>query len=123
MRKMLAAAEARVQGENRQMLIYPEGTRSEPGAAPDYKPAGVRAFYKTLNVPMVPLATNSGLCWPAHGMVRTPGTVVYEVLPTIEPGMNPKAMLVELEKQLEAGSERLLDEGLRVQGRTRADLK
>jgi hypothetical protein len=37
--------------------------------------------------------------------------------------MNPKAMLVELEQQLEAGSDRLLDEGLRVQGRSRADLK
>lgn len=123
MRKMLKAAEARVKGENRQMLIYPEGTRSDPGAAPDYKPAGVRAFYKTLDVPMVPLATNSGLCWPAHGLVRTPGTVVYEVMPPIAPGMNPKAMLVELEQQLEAGSDRLLDEGLRVQGRSRADLK
>lgn len=32
MRKMLQAAEARVKGESRQMLIYPEGTRSSPGA-------------------------------------------------------------------------------------------
>ena len=123
MRKMLAAAEARVKGENRQMLIYPEGTRSDPGAAPDYKPAGVRAFYKGLNVAMVPLATNSGLCWPARGMARTPGKVVYEILPPIAPGMNPKAMLKELEQQLEAGSERLLEEGLAAQGRSRADLK
>lgn len=123
MRKMLAAAEARVKGENRQMLIYPEGTRSDPGAAPDYKPAGVRAFYKSLNVPMVPLATNSGLCWPARGMSRTPGKVVYQILPPIAPGMNPKAMLKELEQQLEAGSERLLEEGLTAQGRSRADLK
>ncbi|MFN3213601.1 MAG: lysophospholipid acyltransferase family protein [Henriciella sp.] len=123
MRKMLAAAQARVVGESRQMLIYPEGTRSDPGAAPDCKPAGVRAFYKTLDVPMLPLATNSGLCWPAHGMVRTPGKVVYEVLPPITPGMNPKAMLAELEARLEAGSDRLLDEGLAAQGRTRADLK
>lgn len=123
MRKMLTAAEARVKGENRQMLIYPEGTRSDPGAAPDYKPAGVRAFYKSLNVPMVPLATNSGLCWPAHGMVRTPGKVVYEILPPIAPGMNPKAMLSELEQQLEAGSARLLEEGLAAQGRSLADLK
>ena len=96
---------------------------SDPGAAPDYKPAGVRAFYKTLDVPMLPLATNSGLCWPAHGMVRTPGKVVYEVLPPITPGMNPKAMLSELEARLEAGSDRLLDEGLTAQGRTHADLK
>ena len=119
MKIMLAAADDRVNGENRQMLIFPEGTRAKPGADPDYKPAGVRAFYKALNVPLVPLATNSGLCWPAHGIIRTPGTVVYEVLPALSQEMPPKAMLKELEARLEAGSERLLDEGLSVQGRSR----
>lgn len=123
MKAMLNAAKARVIGEGRQMLIYPEGTRALPGAAPEYKPAGIRAFYKTLGVPLVPFATNSGLCWPAHGMMRRPGRVVYEVLPPMPEDMNPKAMLVELQTQLEAASERLLDEGLAAQGRTRSDLK
>lgn len=123
MKTMLNAAKARVNQEGRQMLIYPEGTRALPGAAPEYKPAGIRAFYKTLGVPLVPFATNSGLCWPAHGMMRRPGRVVYEVLPPMPEDMNPKAMLVELESQLEAASERLLDEGLTAQGRTRSDLK
>lgn len=123
MKAMLNAAKARVNGEGRQMLIYPEGTRALPGAVPEYKPAGIRAFYKTLGVPLVPFATNSGLCWPAHGMMRRPGRVVYEVLPPMPEDMNPKAMLVELQTQLEAASERLLDEGLAAQGRTRSDLK
>lgn len=123
MKAMLTAAKARVNQESRQMLIYPEGTRVLPGAAPEYKPAGIRAFYKTLGVPLVPFATNSGLCWPAHGMMRRPGRVVYEVLPPMPEDMNPKAMLVELENQLEAASARLLDEGLAAQGRTRSDLK
>ncbi|MEL6725023.1 MAG: lysophospholipid acyltransferase family protein [Pseudomonadota bacterium] len=123
MKKMLAAADKRVKGESRQMLIYPEGTRSLPGAEPEYKPAGVRAFYKSLGIPMVPFATNSGLCWPAHGMLRRPGRIVYEVLPPIDPDLAPKAMLVELEDKLEAASDRLLDEGLAAQGRNRSDLK
>lgn len=122
MKKMLAAAEARVNGESRQMLIYPEGTRSEPGAAPSYKPAGIRAFYKSLKLPLVPLATNAGLCWPAKGLTRRPGKVVYEVLPAMASDLNPKAMLGELETVLEAACDRLIDEGLAVQGRTRADL-
>lgn len=122
MKKMLAAAEARVNGESRQMLIYPEGTRSEPGAAPSYKPAGVRAFYKSLKLPLVPLATNAGLCWPAKGLTRRPGKIVYEVLPAMASDLNPKAMLGELETVLEAACDRLIDEGLTVQGRTRADL-
>jgi len=122
MRKMLAAAEVRVNGESRQMLIYPEGTRSPPGAKPSYKPAGIRAFYKSLKLPLVPLATNAGLCWPARGLTRSPGRVVYEVLPPLTADLDPKAMLGDLETVLEAGCDRLLDEGLAAQGRTRADL-
>lgn len=93
------------------MLIYPEGTRVEPGAPPQYKPAGVRGFYKALDVPLVPLATNAGLCWPAHGLIRRPGTVVYEALPAIEPGLDGKAMMARLEAELEAGTNRLLEGG------------
>ena len=122
MKKMLAAAADRVSKEGRQMLIYPEGTRAAPGAAPDYKPAGTRAFYKSLKVPLVPLATNAGLCWPARGILRRPGKVVYEVLPPLSADLPPKAMLGELETTLESACDRLLDEGLAAQGRTRADL-
>ena len=123
MNKMLVAAQQHVQGKQRQLLIYPEGTRSEPGAEPEYKPAGVRAFYKSLGAPLVPFATNSGLCWPAHGMIRRPGTIVYEALPAMPSDMNPKSMIGELQDRLETASNRLLDEGLALQGRTRADLK
>ncbi|MCR9195449.1 MAG: 1-acyl-sn-glycerol-3-phosphate acyltransferase [Hyphomonas sp.] len=122
MRKMLQAADARVIGESRPMLIYPEGTRSLPGAKPEYKPAGLRAFYKGLKLPLLPLATNAGLCWPAKGLTRRPGLVVYEVLPPLPHDLNPKTMLVELENVLEAACDRLIDEGLVVQDRTRADL-
>jgi len=123
MKKMLSAAKKRVHDEGRQMLIYPEGTRALPGASPKYKPAGIRAFYKSLDVPMVPLATNSGLCWPAHGMIRWPGHVVYEVLPPVPSNLESKAMLKTLEQTLETASDQLLDEGLAAQSRTRDDLK
>ncbi len=110
-KKMLKAARARVpQGKGRQMIIFPEGTRAAPGAEPDYKPAGVRAFYKALQLPIVPVATNSGLCWPAHGLTRKPGKVVYEVLPPIEAGLPHKQMLARLVDELETASTRLLDE-------------
>ncbi|MEM9055590.1 MAG: 1-acyl-sn-glycerol-3-phosphate acyltransferase [Pseudomonadota bacterium] len=123
MKRMLrAAAKLMPQSGGRQMVIYPEGTRVRPGAAPDYKAAGLRAFYKSLNVPLVPFATNAGLCWPAKGLKRTPGTIVYEVLPPISVGENPKQVLVTLEEQLEAACDTLLDEGLTVQGLTRTDL-
>ena len=71
--------------EGRQMLIFPEGTRAPVGAAPDYKP-GIAALYRDLDCPCTPMATNSGVHWPAHGFRRYPGTVVYEFLPAIPAG-------------------------------------
>lgn len=108
--------------DGRQLLIYPEGTRTLPGVEPDYKAAGLTALYGKMNVPVLPLATNSGLCWKARGLTRRPGLVVYEALPPLDAGQNRKAMFAQLQSELEAASERLLDEGLAVQGRTRSDL-
>jgi len=121
LKKMLGEAKQRAEA-GRQVLIYPEGTRTRPGATPLYLGAGAMALYNTLDVPVVPLATNSGLCWKARGLTRRPGLVVYEALPPLPAGMERKQMFSELKTGLEAASERLLDEGLAVQGRTRTDL-
>ncbi|MEO0871897.1 MAG: lysophospholipid acyltransferase family protein, partial [Pseudomonadota bacterium] len=121
-KKMLAAAETRA-AEQRQFVIFPEGTRHPPGVTAGYFSAGTSAFYKRLEVPCVPVATNSGLCWPARGFVRTPGTVVFEILPPIEPGLDRKALMQTLEGAIEPASARLLEEGLNRQGRTRKDLE
>lgn len=118
-KKMRALAKQRVEA-GRQILIFPEGTRRAPGAPPEYK-SGVYGLYDTLSVPLVPVATNSGLCWH-RGFRVYPGTIVYEVLPSIEPGLDRKTLMARLEQEAETASERLLDEGLAVQGRTRADL-
>lgn len=113
--------EARVRAENgRQILIYPEGTRRPPGAAPDYKAAGLNALYNGLNVPVIPLATNSGLCWKARGLTRRPGHIVYEALAPIPAGLDRKQMFAQFSEAIEIASSRLLDEGLAAQGRTRA---
>jgi len=118
-RKMQAIAKRRVE-EGRQIMIFPEGTRRAPGAEPRYKP-GVFGLYKKLGVPLVPVATNSGLCWHRGFKVR-PGLIIYEALPAIEPGLDRKTLMMRLEETTETACERLLDEGLAAQGRTRADL-
>src|SRR6202000_2190757 len=48
LRRMSNAAKA-VLGGSRPILIFPEGTRKKPGAAPDYKP-GVAGLYAMLGV-------------------------------------------------------------------------
>jgi 1-acyl-sn-glycerol-3-phosphate acyltransferase len=94
--------------EGRQILIFPEGTRTAPGAPPDYKP-GIAALYRDLDCACVPMATNAGQHWPAHGFRRTPGTVVYEFLPAIPAGLKRDAFMTRLEAELEAASTKLLD--------------
>lgn len=108
LRAMVTGARDRI-ADGRQVLIFPEGTRQEPGAAPDYKP-GVAGLYRELEAPCTPLVTNSGLYWPAHGYLRFPGRVVFEFLPAIPPGMKRASFMAVLEDTIEAGSNRLLAE-------------
>jgi len=117
LRAMVAAARKRV-AQGRQVVIFPEGTRTAPGDAPHYHAAGIVGLYKALGVPVVPVATNAGLCWPAHGTRRRSGRIVYEFLPPIEAGLDRKTMMRRLQTDMEASVDALIREGLAVQGRT-----
>ena len=109
LKDMVRQARAR-HAEGRQILIFPEGTRTEVGAAPDYKP-GIAALYRDLDSPCTPIATNSGVHWPAHGFRRYPGTVVYEFLPAIPAGLKRAEFMDALEARIEGASNALLETG------------
>lgn len=106
LKDMARQARARL-AEGRQILIFPEGTRTAPGVPGDYKP-GVAAIYRDLDGPCWPVATNSGACWPAHGFIRKPGLVVYEFLPPIPAGLKRAEFMNQLESRIEAASTALL---------------
>jgi 1-acyl-sn-glycerol-3-phosphate acyltransferase len=108
LRSMVQQARGAVQA-GRQILIFPEGTRKAPGDPADYKP-GVAALYRDLALPCVPLATNSGALWPAHGFIRYPGVAVFEFLPPLPAGLKRGAFMARLEEVVETGSLRLLQE-------------
>lgn len=114
LKKMIEAAK-RAAAQKRTLVIFPEGTRRPVDAPPDYQPAGVSAFNKALNVPIIPVATNAGLCWKPKGAMRTRGVIVYEILPAIEPGLDRKALMARLEHDIETGCNRLIEEGRAVQ--------
>lgn len=110
LKKLVRDTRARM-AESRQVMIFPEGTRKAPGAEPDYKP-GIAALYRDLGLPCTPMATNSGLHWPAHGFLRHPGTVVFEFLEPIPAGLKRGEFMKQLQGRIEAASNRLLAEGL-----------
>jgi len=93
--------------EGRQILIFPEGTRVAPGTKIAYK-SGVAALYLEMGVPCVPIALNTGLCWPARGLNFKPGVVTVRILPVIEPGLDRSAFMAQLEHQIETATDELL---------------
>ncbi len=99
----------------RQILIYPEGTRRAPGAEPAYK-QGVAHLYRTLGVPCVPVALNSGLYWPRRRMVMQPGTIIVEFLEAIPPGLGRDEFMTTLKDRIEEASNRLLAEAMQPVG-------
>ena len=100
LKQMVRDARNRLSSE-RQIVIFPEGTRTAPGAEPNYKP-GVAALYRDLDLPCHLIATNSGTCWPAHGIGFNPGVVIFEFLPPIPAGLKRGDFMRELEHRLEA---------------------
>jgi 1-acyl-sn-glycerol-3-phosphate acyltransferase len=90
-----------------QVLIFPEGTRQPLEAPADYKP-GIAAMYKDLNLPVTPVAVNTGLIWRPKGLMRSPGHVVFKVLAPIPAGLPRDEFMRELERIIETESQALL---------------
>jgi 1-acyl-sn-glycerol-3-phosphate acyltransferase len=111
LRDMVRRAQEQFRLGDRQLVIFPEGTRKTPGAPPDYKP-GVAGLYRELGVAVHPVATNAGVHWPARGFLRRPGVIVYEFLEPIPPGLKRAEFMRLLEERIETATNRLLAEGL-----------
>ncbi len=91
----------------RQVIIFPEGTRAEAGAKADYK-QGIAQIYKSLDVPVLPIAHNAGTVWPRKARVHRRGTIVVEFLEPIPPGLKPKEMFAQMESAIETACDRLI---------------
>lgn len=105
---LIRQAKQRV-AEGRQVVIFPEGTRSTPLSAPTYRP-GVAALYRALQVPCVPVALNSGVFWPRNSAWKFPGRIIIEFLPTIPAGLASGPFMERLEQQVEERTEALVAE-------------
>jgi 1-acyl-sn-glycerol-3-phosphate acyltransferase len=95
---------------DRQLVIFPEGTRRAPGAEPAYK-FGVAHLYAETGVPCLPVALNSGLVWGRRSFLRHPGTVRVEILDPIPPGLGRTEFLQRLKDDIERATARLVAAG------------
>jgi 1-acyl-sn-glycerol-3-phosphate acyltransferase len=92
-----------------QLVIYPQGTRTLPGAYLRYK-VGAGVLYQRSGEACYPAATNVGVFWARRSWFRKPGVAVVEYLEPLPPGMEIDAFMRELEARVEAASDRLMRE-------------
>jgi len=109
---MMEAAKEAI-AEERQIMIFPEGTRRPAGAEPKYK-YGIAHLYRDLKCPVVPIAHNAGLYWPRSSWLVHPGTVIVDILPPIEQGLAPDVFYQRMVTEIEEASNRLIEEARRA---------
>jgi 1-acyl-sn-glycerol-3-phosphate acyltransferase len=96
--RMMLKAAREAAAADRPIVIFPEGTRVSPGERPDLRP-GIAGLYKTLGLPVYPVALNTGRLWPKGKFLRYSGIVTMRVGGPIPPGL-PRE---EIESRIHAG--------------------
>lgn len=102
----------RVAAQNRPILIFPQGTRVPADTTAQEKPykIGIIRIQEATNLPIIPMALNTGYFYPKHKWCKKPGKVVFEFLKPIPPGKKPSDALNIIEMKTEEVSAKLLDE-------------
>ena len=117
LRPMVAAARSAM-ADGRPIAIFPEGTRTPVGVRRPYHP-GIAVLYMQLGLPVVPVALNSGLFWGRRSFLKRSGKILVEFLPPIEPGLDRRHFMAELERRIEDSTARLIVESKRAENISR----
>ena len=105
MRKMLEKTKKHL-SEGLNLVIFPEGTRVAPDAPTKCAP-GIAFLYANCNVPVLPVALNTGYCWGKNKTLKKAGTVTVSFLKPIEPGLEKREFLHKLDTELDAEQKNL----------------
>lgn len=85
LRAMLSMAR-KMTADNRPIVIFPEGTRVRHGERAPLQ-SGFAGLYKLINLPIVPIAVNSGALSPRKAGIWRSGTITYKVGEEIPTGL------------------------------------
>ncbi|MEO7030866.1 MAG: lysophospholipid acyltransferase family protein [Herbaspirillum sp.] len=84
------------------IIMFPEGTRIPVGKSGKYKGGGAKLAIET-GVPVVPMAVNSGECWPKNSFIKIPGLITVSIgkpIPTT--GLTSAQVLHQVETWIES---------------------
>lgn len=94
LRALLHATERAV-ADSRQVVIFPEGTRVDPGQRRPLQP-GIAALAARTRLPVIPVRTDSGLRWGRRAFRKSPGAIHMTILPPIPAGLGRDELMRRL---------------------------
>jgi len=97
LREGTAAAEA-----GRQIVIFPQGTRTASGTVAALHP-GIAALAQRTGLDVIPVVTDSGRFWGRRAFRKRPGTIRVNILPPLPAGVPRKALMQCLSDLFAAG--------------------
>lgn len=101
MNQVIATGKRRL-NDGQWVIMFPEGTRTMVGSQGKYKPGGAILSAGT-NTPVVPIAVNSGDCWPRNAFIKKPGTIIVSIGKPISPqGLQPGELIAKVETWIES---------------------
>lgn len=93
--------------EGRWPILFPEGTRVQPGKKVRYKQGGASLAVRC-QAPVIPIAHNAGECWPRNSFLKHPGLITVSIGPLIATeGRTATEVNKEVEAWIEAEVRRL----------------
>ena len=121
MKKMLSDAKTLLK-IGMSIIIFPEGTRTQPGKNSAYKP-GVFFLYENTDVPLIPVALNSAFFWKKNSFLRHPGKIIIEFLEPMPKGLDKQEFMSELKRRIEDKCNQLNQETIKNYPETKSILQ
>lgn len=94
------------------IIIFPEGTRIDPGKKGKYGIGGAWLATNT-GVPVVPVAHNAGVLWGKNSFIKFPGIITVSIGEPIDPtGMDVSELNTRVEEWIELEVARICDKDI-----------
>jgi 1-acyl-sn-glycerol-3-phosphate acyltransferase len=96
LRGLIAEARAAASA-GRQVVIFPEGTRTAPGETVPLQP-GIAALSNETGMALIPVATDSGRLWGRRAFRKRAGTIHLAIAAPIPPGLPRRQLLAAVQE-------------------------
>jgi 1-acyl-sn-glycerol-3-phosphate acyltransferase len=97
----------KILASGRNIVIFPEGTRTKIGQNVKYH-RGIYSLYVATGKEVVPVALNSALCWGKNSFIKKPGTITLKFLPSLKTGLEKNVFMQKLEKIIQREANKLI---------------